>query len=118
MSSRPNNEPEASDRLNDIENELIKMTTSSNVSKTQSHAAGENHSVHSSSMLSRNGGPPHQVSIKSESERVINGGGALSTKSGETATGHTSGRFALNSSDSHLKTGPATDKGPTSSAQP
>ena len=104
-SNRNNNEP---DRLNAIENELIKMTTSSNVSKTQSQAAGENHSVHSSSMLSKNGGPPFQGSIKSEGERAVNGAGALSAKSGETATG----RFAQNSSDSHLKTGPTTDKAP------
>jgi len=59
---------------NDIENELIKLTTKSNTSQT---AGAENSSIHSSAAGKS---VPHQTSIKSET-----GYGPLSTKSGELA---------------------------------
>lgn len=54
---------------NDIENELIKLTTNSNASKAESN------SMHSS-MLSK-GGPALQASIKSEAPASIKSNDAL-----------------------------------------
>ena len=48
---------------NDIENELIKLTTNSNASKP---AGTENSSIHSSMMSRAGGAPAYQGSIKSE----------------------------------------------------
>lgn len=48
--------------IDDIEKELIKMTTNSNISRSQN---ADNSSIHSSA-LSKTGGPPYVGSIKSE----------------------------------------------------
>jgi hypothetical protein len=60
---------------NDIENELIKLTTSAHASK-----AAENSSIHSS--MAGKGGPPMHTSIKSE---PVAGAGGTSVKSGDTS---------------------------------